>query len=86
MYASDAYRIAIRLANKLINQSKIEIEYLDVGGGFPSIYPGMTPPALDIYFNVIHEEFEEISKKFPYIELLCEPGRCLVAESTSVIY
>lgn len=81
----DAYRIAIRLANKLINQSKIQIEYFDVGGGFPSIYPGMTPPALDIYFNVIHEEFEAITNKFPHIELLCEPGRCLVAESTSVI-
>ncbi|MFZ0219140.1 MAG: type III PLP-dependent enzyme [Candidatus Aquirickettsiella sp.] len=81
----DAYRIAIRLANKLICQSKIEMEYFDVGGGFPSIYPGMTPPALDIYFDVIHEEFEEINNKFPYIELLCEPGRSLVAESTSVI-
>ncbi|OIZ99584.1 ornithine decarboxylase [Rickettsiella grylli] len=81
----DAYRIAIRLANKLIGQSKIAIEYFDVGGGFPSIYPGMTPPPLEIYFNVIHEEFKEISKKFPTIELLCEPGRCLVAESTSVI-
>lgn len=45
----------------------------------------MTPPALDIYFNAIHEEFEEVSKKFPDIELLYEPGRCLVAESTSVI-
>ena len=81
----DAYRIAIRLANKLINQAKIGIEYFDVGGGFPSIYPGMTPPALDVYFNVIHEEFVKIEKKFPNIELLCEPGRCLVAESTSVI-
>ena len=60
------------MANKLINQSKIELEYFDVGGGFPSIYPGMTPPALDIYFNAIHEEFEEIANKFPYIELLCE--------------
>ncbi|MGA7536559.1 MAG: type III PLP-dependent enzyme, partial [Candidatus Rickettsiella isopodorum] len=54
-------------------------------GGFPSIYPGMTPPALDIYFNVIHKEFEVIANLFPQIELLCEPGRCLVAESTSVI-
>lgn len=81
----DAYRIAIRLANKLINETKIAIEYFDVGGGFPSIYPGMTPPELDVYFNVIHEEFFKIEKKFPYIELLCEPGRCLVAESTSVI-
>jgi ornithine decarboxylase len=81
----DAYRIAIRLANKLINQSNTQVEYFDVGGGFPSIYPGMTPPALDIYFNVIHKEFEETASLLPHIELLCEPGRCLVAESTSVI-
>lgn len=81
----DAYRIAIQLANKLINQSNTKIEYFDVGGGFPSIYPGMTPPPLDIYFDVIHKEFEGIANQFPQIELLCEPGRCLVAESTSVI-
>lgn len=81
----DAYRIAIRLANKLIGQSNTQIEYFDVGGGFPSIYPGMIPPALDIYFDVIHKEFEEITNMAPQIELLCEPGRGLVAESTSVI-
>lgn len=81
----DAYRIAIRLVNKLMDETKITVEYFDVGGGFPSIYPGMTPPSLEVYFKVIHEEFVEIEKKFPHIELLCEPGRCLVAESTSVI-
>lgn len=81
----DAYRIAIRMADKVIDESDVGIEYFNVGGGFPSIYVGMIPPALHIYFEVIHTEFEKISRKRPNLELLCEPGRSLVAESTSVV-
>lgn len=81
----DAYRIAIRMADKVINEAQVDIEYFNVGGGFPSIYPGMTPPALMIYFNAIHDEFVKIAQRHTGIQLLCEPGRSLVAESTSVI-
>ena len=81
----DAYRIAIRMANKVINEASVEIEYLNVGGGFPSIYPDMIPPALHVYFEAIHTEFAKIIRKRPHMELLCEPGRSLVAESTSVV-
>ncbi|AJC50331.1 type III PLP-dependent enzyme [Coxiella endosymbiont of Amblyomma americanum] len=81
----NAYRIAIRMADKVINESGVEIEYFNVGGGFPSIYPGMIPPALRIYFEAIHTEFSKIACERPYVELLCEPGRALVAESTSVV-
>ncbi len=31
----DAYRIAIRMADKVINEAGVEIEYFNVGGGFP---------------------------------------------------
>ncbi|ACJ18600.1 type III PLP-dependent enzyme [Coxiella burnetii] len=81
----DAYRIAIRMADKVINEAQVEIEFFNVGGGFPSIYPGMIPPALTIYFEAIHDEFAKVAQRHPGIQLLCEPGRSLVAESTSVI-
>ncbi|MDQ8039135.1 MAG: type III PLP-dependent enzyme [Rickettsiella sp.] len=81
----DAYRLAISMANKAIDKARVEVEYFNVGGGFPSIYPGMIPPGLSIYFNEIQAEFEKVVQKRPKIELLCEPGRSLVAESTSVI-
>ena len=81
----DAYRIAIRMANRVMNQAQVEIESFNVGGGFPSIYPGMIPPALTIYFDAIHDEFAKVVQRYPRIQLLCEPGRSLVAESTSVI-
>ncbi len=80
----DAYRIAIRMAGKIVSKARVKIEVLDVGGGFPSIYPGMMPPALKLYFNAIHEEFAKITKHGT-CELLCEPGRAIVAESGSVI-
>jgi ornithine decarboxylase len=80
----DAYRIAIRMAAKVVLKAKVKIEVLDIGGGFPSIYPGMMPPAMQLYFDAIHQEFARFNKR-NNCELICEPGRALVAESGSVI-
>lgn len=80
----DAYRIAIRMAGKIMSKAKVKIDVLDVGGGFPSIYPGMLPPSMPSYFKAIAEEFAKFNKSGD-CELLCEPGRAIVAESGSVI-
>ncbi len=80
----DAYRIAMRMVGKVVEQSEVKVNYFNVGGGFPSVYPGMVPPPLSEYFNAIHEEFAGI-KGHDQMTLLCEPGRAIVAESTSVI-
>ena len=81
---SDAYRIAMKMARAVLDKAKVEIEYLDVGGGFPSVYPGMTPPPLKSYFQAIDEEFKKF-KNHESIELIAEPGRSLVAESGSLL-
>lgn len=80
----DAYRIAMRMAAKVIRQSGVSVDFFNVGGGFPSIYPGMIPPALKDYFEAIHHEFAQINQSGS-ITLLAEPGRALVAESSSLI-
>lgn len=80
----DAYRIAMRMARNVINKAGVAIEMLDVGGGFPSVYPGMIPPDMISYFNTIHDEFKKF-KNYKEMELMCEPGRAIVAESGSVI-
>jgi ornithine decarboxylase len=80
----DAYRIAMRIVKKVVTESRATIDMLDVGGGFPSIYPGMKPLAMQHFFDAINEEFEGI-KGNRDVKLLCEPGRALVAESGSVI-
>ncbi len=80
----DAYRIAIRMTKEVIEKTGIVIDYFNVGGGFPSIYPGMIPPNLKEYFDAIHDEFAKISG-YKSMQLLAEPGRALVAESMSLI-
>jgi ornithine decarboxylase len=80
----DAYRIAIRMAWQVVRSSRVKVDFLDVGGGFPSIYPGMIPPALDTYFSAIAEEFEK-GPIMEHTKLLAEPGRALVAESGATL-
>jgi len=80
----DAYRIAIRMAGRIIKEAKVPVEVIDVGGGFPSIYPGMIPPEMELYFDAIEEECNHLKLRNK-IELYCEPGRALVAESGSVV-
>lgn len=80
----DAYRIAMRMTAEIVDYAGVRIDNFNVGGGFPSIYPGMIPPAMSEYFNAIHDEFEKIDGH-EQMQLLAEPGRALVAESTSVI-
>lgn len=81
----DAYRIAIRMVKKVLDKAAINIDYFNVGGGFPSIYPGMTPPPMKTFFDAIHQEMEKVRKDRPNIILLAEPGRAIAAESASLI-
>ncbi len=80
----DAYKLAIKLAKQVVKQSGVKIDSFDVGGGFPSIYPGMTPPDMESYFRAIHDATRDIVKAHG-CELLAEPGRALVAESGAVL-
>ena len=59
-------------------------DVIDVGGGFPSAYPGMEPPALADYMDEIRDAFEQTPTGV-HCELWAEPGRALVAEAESVI-
>lgn len=80
----DAYKLAIKLAKQVVKASGIRIDTFDVGGGFPSVYPGMTPPPMKDYFTAIHEATRDIVRQHG-CRLLAEPGRALVAESGSVL-
>ena len=80
----DAYRIAMRMTAGVIEQSGVKVEDFNVGGGFPSIYPGMIPPPVDNYFVAVHEEFKHIAGH-ENMRLMAEPGRAIVAESGSLI-
>jgi ornithine decarboxylase len=79
-----AYAEAMSRVRDAIVEASVTVDIVDVGGGFPSVYPGMEPPALETYFSVIHAGFEALPISYS-AELWCEPGRALCAEYASLI-
>ncbi len=79
-----AYTQAMERVRAAIVESGVTVDVVDVGGGFPSVYPGMEPPALEHYFDAIHRSFEDLPVSYSS-ELWCEPGRALCAEYSSLI-
>ena len=79
-----AYSEAMGRVREAIVDAAVTVDIVDVGGGFPSTYPGMEPPPLEAYFEVIHNAFEALPISYS-AELWCEPGRALCAEYASVV-
>ena len=79
-----AYGEAMGRVRDAIVEAAVTVDIVDVGGGFPSWYPGMEPPALETYFEVIYNAFEALPISYS-AELWCEPGRALCAEYASVL-
>ena len=82
--APAAYGHALRTMSQHIVHAGVVADVIDVGGGFPSAYPGMEPPPLADYMDEIREAFEHTPTGV-HCELWAEPGRALVAEAESVI-
>jgi len=79
-----SYVKGINEIGNIIKKTKIIPDYINVGGGFPTIYPDLIPQSLDNYFDEIKKGLKNLKiKNLP--EIICEPGRALVAESGSTI-
>ena len=79
-----SYTKGIADIGNIIKKTKIIPDYINIGGGFPAIYPDLVPQSLDNYFEEIKKGLSSLKlEKIP--EILCEPGRALVAESGSTI-
>lgn len=79
-----AYAEAMEKVRAAIVEASVTVDIVDVGGGFPSVYPGMEPPPLEAYFETIHRTFEDLPISYS-AELWCEPGRALCAEYASLL-
>ena len=79
-----SYSKGIKEIGNIIKRTKIVPDYINVGGGFPTIYPDLIPQSIESYFNEIQEALENLNlENLP--EIICEPGRAIVAESGSTI-
>ncbi|WP_164114556.1 type III PLP-dependent enzyme [Sphingorhabdus sp. Alg239-R122] len=79
-----AYVQALEKVRAAIVDASVTVDIVDIGGGFPSVYPGMKPPALTDYFEIIDRTYESLPISYS-AELWCEPGRALCAEYSSLI-
>ncbi len=80
----EAYSNAMERVREAIVEAAVTVDVIDVGGGFPSAYPGMEPPALEHYFETIHRAWESLPISYS-AELWAEPGRALCAEYSSIV-
>ena len=79
-----SYSKGIQEIGNLIKKTKIIPDIINVGGGFPSLYPDLNPEPLDVYLKEIKSSLQNLKlSKLP--EVICEPGRAIVAESGSTI-
>jgi ornithine decarboxylase len=79
-----AFKAAMLDANRAIVKAATVVDIVDVGGGFPAIYPGMEPPEMAAYIREIRETFEQMYVAQNAV-LWAEPGRALVAEAGSIV-
>jgi len=79
-----SYSKGITEIGNIIKKTKIVPDYINIGGGFPTIYPDLIPQSLDNYFEEIKKGLKNLKlEKLP--KIICEPGRAIVAESGSTI-
>jgi ornithine decarboxylase len=79
-----AYAAAMAQVSRALVRAGVFADIVDVGGGFPSVYPGMLPPDLAEYVAAIDRGFAEMMVH-ETTELWCEPGRAMVAEGSSLL-
>ena len=75
---------AINEVGNIIKKTKIVPNMINIGGGFPSVYPDLKPEPLINYIAEIKKAIKNL-KLSQTPELMCEPGRAVVAESGSTI-
>jgi len=79
-----AYVAALERCEQVLADAEIEVPYVDVGGGFPSDYPGMKSEPLASFFETIDATRRRLPR-LADVELLAEPGRALIANGLSVL-
>ena len=79
-----SYSKGIHEVENIIKKTKIIPDVINIGGGFPAIYPDLKPEPLRNYMEEIKKGLKNLKlNKLP--EIICEPGRAIVAESGSTI-
>ncbi len=79
-----AYAHAVKIATDVINACGVNVEAIDIGGGFPAtLDPANPPPPLKDYIDAALGSLRAANMEG--IEFLCEPGRGMVAAGGQLV-
>ncbi len=78
----NAFSKAIASIARMRESCGVDLDILNVGGGFPVPYPDMQPEPPETYIDHIQEACAEHG--LGDLQLFCEPGRAMVAEAGAV--
>lgn len=81
---TNAYANAVKVAAGVIKSSGVDVQALDIGGGFPAdLDPANPPPPLTQFIDAVKGALKLADME--NIELLCEPGRGMVAAGGQLV-
>ena len=78
-----AFVHALDTAREVLDRLPFKVRLVDIGGGYPTSYPGFAAPPLADYFRAIREVTQLPLSDAG--ELLAEPGRALSAQGMSAV-
>ena len=81
---TEAYTHSLDVAASVLSELPFDVRLVDIGGGFPQVYPGFRFPPLQDYFSAV----AAAAARLPLAnggELMCEPGRSLAARGMSAV-
>lgn len=69
---------------RTLEEHRIRIRMLDIGGGFPATYAGPRPPDIEAYGEVIGRALAD-RLPYPVPRVIAEPGRAIAAAAGTMI-
>jgi ornithine decarboxylase len=79
-----AYTAALEMVGGVVEQAKVQLNFLDVGGGFPGYYADAQAPPLEDFIEAIESGVRRLKLRRDCV-LMCEPGRALVADGCNLV-
>ncbi len=74
----------MKVASDVINASGVNVDAMDIGGGFPAdLDPANPPPPLSQYIDAVKDALRKA--RMEGIALFCEPGRAIVASGGQLV-
>lgn len=81
----ETFTHALRQVGAVAQSAQIPIAVIDVGGGFPELYPGEPPPPPSAYRAALEAGRAELPGSCRDAVFWCEPGRALVGGAVSAV-